>query len=386
LAVNSNSYRWVLCVFWLLLTLCACAPAAQSQAPLAPTVQAPLPTVDYGNDFRAIQLAWFYKPPSDKDINSLAKNYSLFILTRMDERERDKLRAAGSRSLILQYLLFSEIQDPGSCTAAPAHNQVAEKIGDFCDLAKQHADWFLRSSAGSVITNEDGYKLMDPGNEAWRTYWLERARASQEQMGWQGVFLDNVEASLSKRLRNGSPPKKYPTDASYQAAIESNLKSLYLTYFKPKGRPLYANIIAVEDPAVWFRYLQYLDGAMIENFAAGWHDDYVNASAWEAQMDLVEQTQALGKQIILVAQGSENNARLEEFALASYLLVNQGSAFFRYSAASAYAENWMFSNYHVDLGRPLRPRYKVGSTWVRDFEKGQVSVNPAANSASIMVK
>jgi hypothetical protein len=368
----------------------ACSPATpvkSAQTPLPPTLQpTPIPTVNYGKDYQAIRLAWFYKPPADGDINALANNYSAFILTRMDEAERDHLRALGVKAPILQYILFSEIQDPGSCTKQPFHNQVAEKIGDFCDIQKKHPDWFLQNTFGQVVANDNGYKLMDPASDGWRAYWLDRIRVSQEQLGWQGVFLDNVEGSLNKRIEYGAIPKNYLNDASYQAAIESNLRYLYLNYFKPKGRPLFANIISVNDAAVWFRYMQYLDGAMIENFAVGWHDDYIKAPAWEAQLDLVEKTQALGKEMILVSQGSQDNSKREVFSLASYLLVNNGKAYFRYADADVYEQNWMFNNYYLKLGSPLRPRYKDGNAWKRDFEYGQVTVNPAANTASIVLK
>lgn len=332
-----------------------------------------------------VRLVWFYKPPNSGDLATIAKDYEFFILTRMDEGERDSLRALGVQAPILQYLLFDEVQDPGSCSESPNHNQVAENIGDFCELKQLHAEWFLRDARGATLSNDDGYRLMDPGNPDWRTYWLERARNSQENLGWQGVFLDNVEASLEKRRQSGALPAGYPDDASYQKAIEENLRYLYTTYFQPEGRPLFANIIALKDPAVWYRYLQYLDGAMIENFAVGWNDEYIDASKWEAQMDLVEQSQTLGKILLLVSQGGEFDHARETFSLASYLLVNHGNAYFRYTNAAAYEENWAYENTRVQFGTPLGERYQSGSLWVRDFERGRVWVDPGAHTAGIEV-
>ena len=333
-----------------------------------------------------VQLAWFYKPPADGNLSIVANNYSSFILTRWDEEERDTLRSLGVQAPILQYLLFGQIQDPGSCTEQPHHNQVAEKIGDFCDIVKLHPDWFMRDTLGNVDATDDGYVMMDPGNAGWRNFWLERARMGQEEYGWRGVFLDNVEASLDKRYQRGAIPQNYPDDASYQAVVEDNLRFLYTNYFKPTGRPLFANIIALRNPAVWMRYMQYLDGAMMESFAVGWHDDYIKASAWETQMDLAEKTQASGKELILVSQGSQGNSKLEVFALASFLLINNGKASFRYTNSDTYDKSWMYDNYDVELGAPLGSRYKVGDTWKRDFERGQIMVNPILNTASIDVK
>ncbi len=347
----------------------------------SPTI--PVPTPDYGDKYQAIQLSWFYKPPASGDLNAIAHNYSSIILTRKDEPERDALHSLGVKVPILQYLLFSEIHDPGSCTTLPNHNHVAEKIGDFCTLVKLHSDWFLLDLFNKGIVNSSHYYMMDPGNKNWQQFWLERARSSQENLGWQGVFLDNVEASLDKRVQRGGIPKKYMDNASYQAAIENNLRYIYQNYFKPKGRPLIANIISLNEPAVWFRYLQYLDGAMLENFAVGWHDDYKSVTAWEMDLELVEKTQALGKSVILVSQGNEFDSNRQVFALSSFLLVNNGKAFFRYTNSNSYNENWLYDNYHLDLGIPLGTRYKEGNIWKRVFQNGTISVNPDSKTASI---
>ena len=346
-----------------------------SNTTLGPTVQ-----------FPGSQFAWFYKPPESGDLDALASQYDLFILTRMDEKERDYIQSLTTGPLFLQYLLFSEIQDPGSCTDQPNHNQVAELTGDFCELESNHPDWFLRDANGQVVQNDDGYVLMDPGNSKWRAYWLQRAQDAQALYGWQGVFLDNVEASLEKRTRYGAIPASYPDDASYQAAILDNLRFLYTHHFQPNGIPLFANIISANDPAVWLQYLQYLDGGMLENFAVGWSDDTLSPEEWEAQCALAEQSQSLGKAIILVSQGAESDQERQLFAFASYLLVNNGKAFFRYAHHSSYSQNWTFENYDFDLGKPLGPRYKKDGVWMRDFEKGRVRVNPHSVTALIEKK
>lgn len=393
--MKNNSFHLLLaaCILVSCATVPTPTPTGERSDPTTGMTNTNLPTLTpqpaiepYTSDYQAVKLVWFYKPPVTGNLDPLAEHYDFFILTRMDEKTRDGLRSMGVEAPILQYLLFAEVQDPGGCSEQPNHNQVAEDIGDFCELESQHPDWFLRDALGNGLANDDGYKIMDAGNSEWRNYWLERARISQETLMWHGVFLDNVEGSLVKRYRYFGVPKDYPDDVRYQAAIEDNLRFLYTTYFQPSGRLLYANIISVYDPAVWFRYMQYLDGAMLENFAVGWNEDYKDVSDWEAQLEIVEKTQAMGKEIILVAQGAEFDHQRETFALASYLLVNNGKAYFRYSNDLAYNQNWMYDNYFLALGLPLGPRYLLDDTWVRDFEKGRVMVNPALNTASIEIQ
>lgn len=334
------------------------------------------------------QLAWFYKPPTDSNLGTIKENFSSFILTKNDEDERDALRAEGVEAPFLQYVALDVIIDPGSCTAQPWKNQAADRPGDFCDISDNHADWFLLDQAGNRMVHDLGGGMkgvvMDPGNPGWRAFWLERAREGQETLGWDGVFLDNVEASLAKRERRGQLPAAYPDDASYQAAVEGFLAYIYTSYFQPEARPLQGNIIALRDYEVWFRYLQYMDGAMEEGWAVDWSDGYLNADDWEEHMNRASRTQAEGKQAVLVSQGAQDNTPRQEFSYASYLLVSNGSASFRYTNADDYGEPWLYSNYDYDLGAPLAARYQDGNTWRRDFEHGSVSVDPTTNSASIL--
>ncbi len=345
-----------------------------TQPSLTPTLAAPM----------KIRQAWFYKPPQT-GLENLPANYEFFILTHNDEAARDRLKALGVQTPVLQYLLMNEIMDPGGCDKPPRNDQVAFKPGDYCWIQNNYPDWFLTGQNGQVL-GQGQYDMMDAGNDGWRKFWMERATLLQESYQWDGVFLDNVEASLSKMVEWGTLPAAYPDDATYQAAIENELKELYTGYFHPNGRPVFANIIAINDPQVWLRYLQYLDGAMLENFATGWPGETgLSLREWEQQMQMVTQAQALGKTVILVAQGDRYDKPRQEFALASYLLVNDGLAYFRYTNHSVYEEDWAYANQNLDLGAPLGVRYRVGQSWRRDFSNGFVVVDPVTRTAAITI-
>jgi hypothetical protein len=332
---------------------------------------------------KVVNLAYFYKPPEDSDAATLAKNYNTYILTRADEPFRDQLIASGVQAPILQYVSFDDIMDPGSCTAQPYRNNVAYKIGDFCTISQDHPDWFLLNADGSRIKVDGKYFLMDPGNQEWRAFWLSRTQESQEQLGWYGVFLDNVEGSLSKVYSLGGNPANYPNDASYQVAIQGFLQYIYTSYFQPQGRPLLANIISLPDAATWFNYLQYLDGAMDEAWAVDWHNGYNSVSEWNEELTRAEQTQNSGKYAILISQGDQANTDRQSFAFASYLLISNGRAAFRYTNYDNYGQTWLYPNYNIDLGSPLGPRYPQGNLWRRDFTKGSVIVDPVNHTAEI---
>lgn len=78
---------------------------------------------------------------------------------------------------------------------------------------------------------------MDPGNSGWQAFWLQRASFLQENYNWDGIFLDNVEASLSTINEWGEQPAAYHDDTSYQSAVESELKQLIKWIFSSKRSP-----------------------------------------------------------------------------------------------------------------------------------------------------
>jgi hypothetical protein len=355
-----------------------------TDTPVHPTTPIPAnPTEALPAD--PIKLAWFYKPPSNGDLMTVGNLFDFFILTHKDEFERDILRSDGVSTPILQYLLLIEIQDPGECNKEPYGNQVAYLVGDYCSLINEHPDWFMRGLDGQIIRNGKTV-YMDPGNPEYRSFWLERARNSQVTLGWNGVFIDNVEASLEASRQRNLVPERYADDASYQDAITGFLEFLYTNYFHPQGRPMMANITALNDPKTWFRYLDYLDGVMIEAFAVDWHDGYRSVDNWEKQLAMVEETQSLGKSVILVAQGHREDTDRQLFALASYLLVNNGLAYFRYADYDLYDEIWNYDNYSLDLGAPLGSRYQTAGLVKRDFANGFVQVDPEKHTAQIQIR
>ncbi len=335
---------------------------------------------------RVINLAWFYKPPSNGDATTISGNFGNVVLTAGDETFRDQLIASGFSSTIPQYYRSEAIQDPGSCTTAPYKNQVAYKVGDFCDISQNHSDWFLLDTSGRRIVMSNNYYRMDPGNAGWRSFFVARLIEANQVRGWSGVFLDNIEASLSKMQHDGVTPARYSSDASYQAAVQGFLQYLYVNYSQVYNRPVLANIIerSSSDESTWFNYMQYLSGAMQECWSVGWSStSYLSTTAWNYDMALAERTQSQGKVLIAIAQGDQTDTNRQKFAFASYLLVSNGTASFRYSNSSVYNQVWLYDNYNAPLGTPLGARYQSGTTWRRDFTNGYVIVDPANHTATI---
>lgn len=349
----------------------------------------PPASAQVSNDHPLVQLAWFTNVPRADDLPAVSQRFDLFILIQGGESKRNAMIDYGAKGPFLQYLEFESIQDPGSCAEEPEANQVTAFAGDFCQISSNHPDWFLLDTSGNRIRITDNgniWYLMDPGNAEWRAFYLERIRQFQTAFAWSGVFLDNVPLTLAFREDDGKIPAKYQDDASYRNAIQGFLEYLYDGYFRPNGKLLFANLVSRRDSANWAAYLGVLDGAMYEGWAIDWPNGYRPPAEWETQMTIADQTQEMGKYIILVSQGEKDDLALQKFALASYLLVNHGQAYFRYAHSSSYREVWLYDDYSYNLGRPLAPRYKDGPFWKRDFTNGSVAVNPTTHEVEIILK
>ena len=330
-----------------------------------------------------INIAHFFKPPT-MDAASAATRFNSIVLTNGDHTYMAALRASGYSSTVPEYFRSEAIQDPGSCTATPLNNQVAYRPGDFCAISANHPDWFLLDSNGNrmVVGDSPGYYRMDPGNQGWREFFVNRVIENQTQYGWTGLFLDNVEASLGKFF--GNLPARYPTDAQYQAAVAGFLQYIDTNYSNRLNRPVVGNIITRRDDATWFNYLQYLDGAMQERFAVNWNEtEYLREDLWLQDLNLMEETQSRGKYVILIAPGWQSDVDRQKFAFASYLLISRGKAAFRYSTDDAYREVWLYDNYNIRLGNPLGAKYQQNGIWRRDFANGYVIVDPVSHAAVI---
>lgn len=346
-----------------------------------------------------IRLAYFYKPPPSQEEQELVIDTSdTVILTRRDEWFRDEIVRKSDSDPILQYLLFERIHDPcGIAARGPGAscdcdervnaNNVGWNSDDVCMLINDHADWFLRNQDDDVFYLDD-YVFMDIGKPGWQSFYLDRIRTSQLEFGWNGIFLDNVRGTINRFETLDQVVPAYPTDESYVVATEGFLKFLYETYFQPNDVPLYANLRSMpeENNEVWTAYLHYLDGAMDEFWAIDWGYEYLSPEEWELSMQRAIITQEMQNEFIAVTHGEPDDLERQRFALASFLLITDGTASFRYSNVRDYASPVIYDNFEYGLGAPISLRYREGENWRRDFENGYVTANPTTNEAEIIVR
>jgi hypothetical protein len=389
------------------MTTTAQTGTSSSSAPHSPSPPAASTSEREAIGEQAIRQAFFYRPPDDGTMSwEVAERADMLILSKKDERYRNAVRMAGYEGLVLQYVVASEAEGPAAATSsaadcvmeqAPWNNQVVYEQSDFCTHLHPNEDWFLHNGSGErIYTDEYGHIFyhMDPGNAGWRAFVVARllrfleGEGIYEPLGYDGIFLDNIELSLTKvqeQMDNSDGVvQEYATEGGYQAAWLDYLRdvsdALRLRW------PVWANLIADPlDGRSWKLHMPYLDGIMNESFATGWPwSTPFGPAEWEATLQQAEETLAMGKGYLAQSQGEDD--ALQSFALASYLLITDGQqAFFRYSTFAEYSEWKDFPNYHINLGTPLGARYQQeDGRWRRDFRHGYVVVDPQTQKGKIV--
>ena len=373
--------------------------------PPKPTATA-LPTVDISQLPPTTKLAYFH---TITDVSGspeyLASQADFFILTFGDDPYRDQLRLAGYDGLILQYLNASQVNGPGpyrdsselcDSSYSPLRNGIVRDIGAFCRELHPNESWFLHNGAGErlyTIIGETGVLYhMDPGNSEWRAFAsiaIANEVVGPEAHGYDGAFLDNVELSLTRLVEQADNSdgvvQEYSQDDVYREAW-----SVYLRHVRARvgqSVPVWANLVS--DPnsgSTWDSYLLHLDGVMSPAFATGY--DPLSTSKWQNNLDEAASALDSGTRLVAVSLGLQDDEQLQEFALASYLLITDGAnAFFRYmsdESREALVTLWDYPNYDLKLGAALGRRTQDGDIWRREFQCGYVEVNPTNRTGSVV--
>jgi hypothetical protein len=335
------------------------------------------------------RISWFYKPPTDGTASTqIAARHAEVVLTgRADLSFRDKLRAAGWRGRVWNYVeqpftaaplnnpcgSFGVWWDLWDNQAAWEHQVGVPGTNDFCRYINGNESWMLhKPSDGTRMTRREGNQTqyyMNPGSQGWRQWFADRLKRDLATWKYEGIFLDDL---WSNNARHGGF-REYSTTAAYEQAVNGFIRHLKTQL---PGVRVIGN---TENPAA---YTQSLDGWLYEAFAGYWSNTYQPEGEIVSLWRQTERDAMAGKDIFLIAQGERADTRKARFSFSAYLMVAHPRVSFRYSHVTSYQQYWDYPEYRVALGQPLAARRLVGgSTWRRDFQTGTAFVNLSAHSS-----
>jgi hypothetical protein len=249
--------------------------------------------------------------------------------------------------------------------------------------AERHPRWFLRNRKGRRFTFDDYNWLwaMDVGSASYQRRWARNVAAKLGQGPWDGVLVDDVNATM----RPHYPPRrsrKYPTDGAWQGATLSGLREIS-GRLRTEGLDVVANFGGwMGYPDVVDSWLPLVDGAMEEHWAKLGNSrgsGYLTGPGWRRQLRSAGAAQSAGTDYIAITHSSNHDADAALYGWASLLLVAQGGASFGLHSDYS-SENW-FAFYDYAIGTPSGAETTdANRVHRRVFSNGLVLVNPT-NSA-----
>jgi hypothetical protein len=299
------------------------------------------------------------------------------ILQAWETRRMHELKAANPN---LKVLVYKELAfgGPGAGTDGTSASGVS--------ASEAPESWFLKNTSGQKFTSWSYEWLwaMDIGSPAYQQRWYENVIGELEGKGWDGVFLDDANASM-KYCYEPSKVAKYPTDAAYAAAMESAL-----AYIGPKiqarGKLAIANFAQwVEAPQIYNRWLGYLSGGLDEMFVKwgrGAGEGYRPSYQWEDQVAEAEYAASQGKIFIGFTQGAKGETQAARYGYASVLLGGNDSA--SYAFTPNYTEETWLPEYEYEIGSAVGAETEDrNGVHRRQFQNGLVLVNPTGSAQAV---
>jgi hypothetical protein len=300
--------------------------------------------------------------------------YGIMILRQTDASIVPKLRA-GNPHLRLFMVINMMSTDPIDPTG------ISDWVG-YTD-ADAHPDWFLKDADGNRLTFKDypTALVMDVANPAYQDAGLANVVNQVKAAGFDGVFLDDANASLRWVLPGGSAEcVKYPTDAVWQSAAFSFLDRM-APKLRQAGLLVAANIGgSTVAPGLWQKWNAPLDGAMEESFTNGGAGrDSIANGQWVAKLRHARWSETHQKIAFDHAVTSTRSGA--RYGLGTMLLVANGEN--RFYASADYEHELWWPEYRTArrLGRPTgRYRATRKGVYRREFTHGVVVVNPQTHA------
>jgi putative glycosyl hydrolase-like family 15 (GHL15) protein len=305
------------------------------------------------------------------------RRYRIMILRQTDAAVVPKLKAGNPKLRVLMIVDMMSA-DPGDPTG------ISNWVG-YTEADTNHPEWFLTDAAGNRLPFKDypASLVMDIGNPAYQQAGLADITSLVKAGGFDGVFLDDANASLRWILAGGSAAcVRYPTDAKWQSAVYSFLSSV-APQLRAEGLLVAANIGgSTITPGLWQKWNGPLDGAMEESFTNGGSGrDSVANGQWLAKLKHALWSEANGKIALDHAvTATRSGAR---YGLATMLLAANGEN--KFYASTDYSHEVWWPEYAATgrLGSPLGHFSVLPSgVYRRSFTNGVVLVNPQVHAAS----
>ncbi|HWX74077.1 MAG TPA: putative glycoside hydrolase [Solirubrobacteraceae bacterium] len=264
-------------------------------------------------------------------------------------------------------------------------------------VASEHPEWILKDARGNPLFIPFACShgtcpqyAGDISNPAFRTWWIEGARATLAH-GYRGLFIDDV--NMAFRVSDGRGRPVAPVDHASGAPMSYAAWRRYMAQFMQQVRAELPRVEIVHnvnwladspartsDPyiASEIRAADYINLERGVNDAGLTGGD--GAYSLRSLLAYIDAVHALGRGAVL--DGNAVEAPGIEYSLASYLLISSGKDFV--SAHGMTPLHW-FAGFDVNLGAALGRRREWRGLLRRDFSAG-MTLTAAPESGTHFVR
>jgi hypothetical protein len=362
----------------ILVVLSVCAVGASTCASAAFADAGAVGQLQVALNSNAVTQNTAWNAAATTAAQATAAQEHVVILQAWETDELEAIKAANPSTIVLMYQNASSASNSASSTgiypSGVSYSQAASN------------GWLLDNTSGQTFTfgGENWLYAADIGSSGYQNAWASNVVTKLDSAPWDGVFLDDVNPTISYHYCV-TCVAKYPSDATYGAAMGSFVQNVG-TQIQAAGKLAVANIgswssySSTVDP-----WLQHLSGAMDEEFlkwgtTAG--TGYASEATWQTQLREVALAQSENKLFLGVSHSAATDQQAALYGYATELLASNGTA--SYSLAQDYSTATWFPEYSYQLGQPTG-NYTVtsGGVYERTFTGGMALVNPTSSTETV---
>jgi hypothetical protein len=314
------------------------------------------------------------------DYSGTAARDDIVILQQYQASRVQQLKAANPNLKVLMYKNLSGMTDrqPSGFVSGGVATQDAAA----------HPEWFLQNTSGQRFTFRyyDWIWAADVGNAGYQQKWADNVLAEMGSKGWDGVFMDDTNPTMSWHY-DVNRIAKYPTDAAWQAATRSALVSIGAR-FRAAGKLVIPNFSNQKSfPAVVKDWFGLVDGGMNEQFLK-WGttqtgpETYDPTDYWELQLKQMKDAEAAGKYYLGITPSTATDRAAARYGFATMLLAGGGKV--QFTLHDDYTNERWFDEYDYAIGSPTGAETKDASgIHRRAFSNGLAFVNPTSSAVRV---
>jgi hypothetical protein len=259
--------------------------------------------------------------------------------------------------------------------------------------------WYARTRGGEKIRSRGyGNYLMLPSRPGWVDHVRDRCARFRRVGPYDGCFVDMLGTSPLDRGYLTGRPINPATGKVWTKPQWLKATSAVATKVRIRISPHLVAANGLRNGQTYFgsnapseRLLRAVDGACAESWmrvATQRVRDWPTVRRWKKNVNMLRDAGQQGKSVLVLTKlwvraTEAQKKRWHRFALASFLLGDNGRSYFFFTASRDRDPTRGHPWWNRELGDPLGSYVRVGGVFQREFEKGRVLVNPTNRRISI---